>query len=514
MICSKCGTKANEGDTICTNCKTSLQVVSYEFDMSVSDIFNMNNQDIIKSGKIKDNKSGDANTDKNMLMHNTKTDKKVRKKSVIVAAIIGIILIIPALIVIISVSEDKRHNVDADLGEDIINDGNSTSENVSHSADKDSNENVSNSTSESNDAGADQPDRTLILDKDIFEFTFSKYNGYGTPNVSMDIFKVYDALLPALGFTDVNMDTRPVMSEIYKHINVTFSEDSNLSNDQVITAYISVDENCLKEHNMEFENTEYPVVVNGLKDLKNVDIFEDLYINIAENNGDNSITWEYHGNDSLVIEKSIECYPDSGLNYGDKFVLSVNLEQLENLRQSYGINPVALEKEYVLLENKYEYLSDFDSVSDRMIENITDKDIKSMSNRFQNSAINTDDCKAIGGFIYRFEGSDNSDNENCLVFIYEVKEPYNNANIGSIYVWIAHFDIAANPYGLQKFLRDDTSMGYSSIIFNLDDGSLGGAGAKDAVDKVIDAYDMQEDRISYSTELRLYLNSEQNKRLD
>ncbi len=503
MICSKCGIKANEGATICTNCKTPLQVIPYEFDVPVSDMFNMNNWDDIKSGRNKSKKLDYANTDENLLTNESKANIKGKKKSAIVAAFAGIILIASVLVFVISVSEDKRHNVNMDSGESINNADIGSDEDVSHSADKGNEEDINNNTDM--DSSVNQPNRTLILSEDIFEFTFSKYNGYGTPYVSMDVFKVYDALLPALGFADVNMDTRPVMAEIYDQINVTFSENSNLSNDQVITAYISVDETCLKEHNIDFEITEYQVVVNGLKEVKDVDLFENLYINVVENDGVNSVKWEYHGNDSLVIEQSFECHPDVGLNYGDKFVLSISPDQSDNLKELYGINPVTLEKEYVLQENKYEYLSDCNSVSERLVENIMREDIKSMEEKFRDSAVNTEKCKAVGGFLYRFEDWENSDYENCLVFIYELKEPYGNAKIGSLYVWVAHFDIAANPYGLQSCLCDDISMGYSSIVFNLDNGSLESAGAQDAVNKVVNTYNMQEECISYNTELRLYL---------
>ena len=46
MICTKCGTKNNEGDKICNKCKTPLQMVKYEFDMTTSDVLKSDNIEV------------------------------------------------------------------------------------------------------------------------------------------------------------------------------------------------------------------------------------------------------------------------------------------------------------------------------------------------------------------------------------------------------------------------------------------------------------------------------------
>lgn len=59
MICLKCGTKANEGDKICANCKTPLQIIAYEFDKSDFDMLN-NNQNMAQDNTTDDVKTPDG----------------------------------------------------------------------------------------------------------------------------------------------------------------------------------------------------------------------------------------------------------------------------------------------------------------------------------------------------------------------------------------------------------------------------------------------------------------------
>lgn len=496
MICLKCGTEANEGDKVCENCKTPLQVVEYEFDMPVAELFSMNKRNITKLDKSEDGKSYN-NVDR---QNNTK--KKGVKKSAIVAIFAGIIFICPVLLVILKINDDKRPGVNSNhiqetdyngehIQETIYGGNISQSEDINHNVDIDYTENPV--------GGA------FTFDAEIFEFTFSNYDGYGTPYVTADIYKVYDALMPVLGFTELNIDTRAVMSEIYKNINVSFSEKSNLTNYQVITAYVSVDETCLKKYGLDFRTAEYEIVVTGLKEIEEVDIFEKLYIDTVEKDGANSVVWEYYGDNDIVIEQSLECiYSKDSFNYGDKFVISVNPDKLENLKQTYGINPVVLEKEYVLLENKYEYLADIENISDKLMENLEKNDIKMLKENASNHGINFSICKSAGSFVYSFDGSENYGLKNCLVFIYKVDYPFPDTNIKSMYVWVLHFDVVQNSYGLQKCLKDNTDMAYPTIYYNVEKGEYEGVSIEDTLENVISTYNMKEERISYDSELKHY----------
>lgn len=498
MICSKCGEKVKDGDKVCANCNTPLEVVAYEFDMPVSDLFNMNKQYKTKPDKIESEKSYNTNVDRQ-----SRTKGKGVKKSAIVAIFVGVILICPVLLVIFKINDDKRSDLNSNhiqetdyngehIQETIYGGNISQSEDINHNIDIDYTENP--------------VDGTFTLSEEIFEFTFSKYDGYGVPYVSADVYKVYDSLMPALGFTEINIETRTIMSDIYKNINVSFSENSNLSNSQVIMARISVAESCLKKYGIEFDTTEYEITVDGLKEIESIDIFEDLYIETVEKDGVSSVTWEYHGDNSIMIEQCLECiYPENGFNYGDKFVISINPDKVENLKQAYGINPVVLEKEYVLLENKYEYLSDIETVSDKLIENFKKSDINTLLENASNHGIDFSSCKSVGSFIYSFDGSENYGLKNCLVFIYKVNNPFPDTDIKSMYVWVAHFDVVQNSYGLQKCLKDGTDMAYPSIYYNVENGEYVGVSIMDTLENVIGTYNMQEERISYDSELKLYL---------
>lgn len=302
MFCSKCGMKMNEGDKICTNCKTPLQAVAYEFDMSTFDLLKNNNQNIKQ-----DNITDDTQTPKCQ----SGRKRKVISKKAIVAIIISVLCVFPVLFVIANINREKRLNEYIEK-------------------------------------------RTITLDEDDFVFLFVGYDGYGTPSAYADINKVFDALMPALGFEENNGETGPVMRDIYDHIDVTFDERKNLSNGQQITVSIDIDTFCLEKYDVYFNDTEYQITVSGLKEIQYVDIFEDLHYEIMEKDGVKSIAYVHSEKYSIFLNSYIKCSPQRGLNYGEKFVLSIDVTKLEELREKFGIQPVYFEKEYVLLEDNEE----------------------------------------------------------------------------------------------------------------------------------------------------------------
>lgn len=448
MICLKCGTKANEDDKICANCKTPLQIIAYEFDKSAFDMLN-NNQNIAQDNTTDDVKTPDGQTGRK---------KKVFPKNTVIAIVIGVVIVFSALFVITKIHREERR-----------------SEYIES--------------------------RTFALDEDAFEFIFTEYDGYGKPAAYADIYKVFNALMPALGFKEESIKTKPVMQEIYKNITVTFSENSKLSNGQIITAYINVNEACLEKYDVYFEEMECQVTVEGLKEIKDVDIFENLYIETVQEYGVNSVKWNYLGENELLIESYIKCYPKSGLNYGDKFVLSINANHAEAIKEKLGINPVVLEKEYVLLENNDEYLSDYGSIDDKTIDMLSQKDLDLMKQNPNNLGINLNNSKLVGGFIYQFD-EQNITSENCLVLIYKVIAPYSGIN--SMYVWYAHFDLVQNVQGMQKCLNNHQILGYPTIYYDEESSAYEGIYIDDAIDNVIEYYRMQKEHISYGPELKSY----------
>ncbi len=161
---------------------------------------------------------------------------------------------------------------------------------------------------------------------------------------------------------------------------ISLSKSSKLSNGQEIIAYISIDDKCLEKYDIYFEETMFKIVVNDLSEMKTVDIFEELYIDTNTAGDFVQVTWEYLGENSTYIQRGITLNSTKLLNYGDNFILSLNTDVAEGLRSKYGINPLALEKEYVVLRcddyEGWEYVNEFGNVSDIVIDRLTQKDIK------------------------------------------------------------------------------------------------------------------------------------------
>ncbi len=129
------------------------------------------------------------------------------------------------------------------------------------------------------------------------------------------------------------------------------------------------------------------------------------------------------------------------------------------LKKLYGINPVVLEREYVLQESNNEYLSDFEKVSDRLISIINKEDIETFKKNL------------------------------------ELRQ-------GAV----------QNAYGQQKYCTDFSEAGYPNIIYNEEKDKYEGVYVEDTLAYVIENKNMQEDRISYDSALKLYLDDDLNEK--
>lgn len=446
MVCSKCGAKVNASDTICSSCGATLQFVSYEFDIQAFDTLNVDNALL----------SNVNEADSTII----KPKQKNVKVAVIVAVVVCVLFLVS--IVVLKINSDKQYN------EYIMS-------------------------------------RTFTLNEEDLQISISGYDGYGELKVSVDEQKFYYAIMPALGYEEYNETIRPILDDVLRQVNIALSKSSNLSNGQEIMAYISIDEKCLEEYDIYFEETMLEIVINDLPEMKTVDIFEDLYIDTNTAGDFVQVTWEYLGENSTYIERGISRNSTRLLNYGDVFVLSINTDVAEGLRSKYGINPLVLEKEYVVLESNdytgWEYVNEFGNVSDRVIDRLIGKDIETMKEFGEIKSMNCDDCEYVGGFVCNYEQYNSS--KQSMILVYKLNNPYSinyDGNVG--YVWIEHFNLIENAYGIQRLKTGDVNE------WSCDETDIKVCKSKEikgVLDEIKEFRNLEDERISYDPALKLYL---------
>lgn len=442
MVCSKCGMKANEGENICSNCKIPLQPVKYEFDMPLSELFNMANK----------------NTDEITIV---KSKSKVLKPLIIIPIVLCITAVLSVLLVTLKSSYEKKQ-----------------SEYI---------------------AG-----RTFTLGTDELSFRFYGFDGYGTLKVSVDEQSFYQVIMPALDFKENNEETKSVMDDIMKQVKIELSEDSNLSNGQQITIHIDIDEECLKKYDIYFEEVQFLYDIDELKKMEAVDIFENLYIESYKVGNSYKVQWEYFGDNSVFVDRSITCSPPDKLSYGDSFVLSLDRDNAETLKTKYGMNPLEFEKEYVLVENKTEYLKEFEDISDKLISRVTRRDITALQNMGKVKDINCENCEYVAGMLFYMESFDFSP-ENYMVLIYKTTNSYDDISEDR-YFWISYMGVVQNSYGMQKLKYNDASDDRVTYYYEYEVMVSKENNLQYVTDEILSMFDLSRASVSFDSKLKGYFD--------
>ena len=96
--------------------------------------------------------------------------------------------------------------------------------------------------------------------------------------------------------------------------------------------------------------------------------------------------------------------------------------------------------------------------------------------------------------------------------LYKLDYPFENKDAESMYAWSIHYGVVQNVYGQQKYCTDFSEAGYPNIIYNEEKDKYEGVYVEDALEYVIECKNMQEDRISYDSALKLYLYDDLNEK--
>lgn len=278
------------------------------------------------------------------------------------------------------------------------------------------------------------------------------YDGYGNVQVSVD----WDAIAEKYGSKlEYTKKAKSEYSELLglmtpveavkESVNVELDTNSKLSNGDEIKYTIAVDDE-LEDYikcNIKYEDGTY--TVSGLSEVGKFDAFADVSVTFSGIAPNGSAEISYSGSELSEYDFSLD--NNYGLSNGDKIVVSINEDKIENCAELYGKVPETSEKEYTV-EGLDSYVT--------KISEITDEALASMKSQaedayYAHAAKSFGDGESLQGLTYLgnyllTEKSDSYGTYNYLYMVYkaDIHNTYSNGNksydkVNNVY-WYAAFN--------------------------------------------------------------------------
>lgn len=275
---------------------------------------------------------------------------------------------------------------------------------------------------------------TIDLEK-YAEITYSGYNGYGTASLEVDWDKLTEDYAGKLEFTSEGkkeLESLGVLSELVSDDPVDYLEDSitaeldkkeELSNDDIIHITWDINKDLEKEIKVEFKydnETEY--TVSGLEKIEEADIFKDIKVKYSGMNGEGTVSG--YECDDEDIQSHLSAEPSSNLSEGDKIIVTLDKDYIEQYSQKTGKKPKETSKEYTVtaLDKYAEKLSDFSDASIETAKNVMKQVAEDRISRIKVKA-GTDDVtyEYVGEYLQSPKG-DNSklSHKNIYGIVYKI----------------------------------------------------------------------------------------------
>lgn len=299
--------------------------------------------------------------------------------------------------------------------------------------------------------------------------SFSGFNGEGYASAVID----RDYIASLLG--DKNQLTAAAVANSFSIDTFSIANNGKLSNGDVITVPVKVNEETLKNADVAAVNTEISVVVEGLKEKPRYDIFADVSVDIAGISPYCTVNVNYTGtpslyNGSFVITNS-EGNEQTYFKNGDKITVSLSESAVSTLERTGILEEKS--REYTVKCDKAYILSSKDMSAaqkaelDKIAENFMNEQVEILRNHSDRTKHNLVVACASGWNIGALYATSSQ-----ITDIQNIK--FNSAYVGIIqekgafgstkeYKYAYYFYDMDVSYIIKDAFKDDT--GTSSVLF-------------------------------------------------
>ncbi len=178
------------------------------------------------------------------------------------------------------------------------------------------------------------------------EFVYAYLNAVGNEKLAKKMKKAYkdEDLAEIEKLYDKYDDVLRPCEMVYENIDLDISEDSGLSNGDVVTVTISYSKSFAKDNGVVLKGKSVEDKVKDLKEAQELDPFDGLEVDFSGTSPYGKASVSYYGSASFLYSSSFEIDKSEDLSNGDVIVVTCTLDP--DVAKDYG---------YVLTETECEY---------------------------------------------------------------------------------------------------------------------------------------------------------------
>lgn len=164
---------------------------------------------------------------------------------------------------------------------------------------------------------------------------FSRYNTVGRANISWDTKKFDAELAKALGKNKSVLKTDAAYSFCRQAASFSVENSEGLSNGDEVVVKLEYNNDAVKNYKIQFTGSEVKFTVEGLKDLLEIDPFEELSVSFSGISPKGTIDYQYTGDTTYVNPQSFRFDKMQNLKNGDVVTVSLNYSEEDTVTSGY-----------------------------------------------------------------------------------------------------------------------------------------------------------------------------------
>lgn len=311
---------------------------------------------------------------------------------------------------------------------------------------------------------------TISLD-DYISVEYDGYDGYGTAEVSFDWQTLEKKFVEISGADDIEdlEDLSNALSFYVLEDSISYELDKSdsLSNGDKITLTWSYDNEMAEDYKIEFEGDKKTFTVSDLKEVKEIDPFEDLEVTFSGTSPYSTVSWEVTSDNEIYDLISFEASKENNLAEGETITITLDTyDEDEYFLSQYGCKFSKTSKEYTC-ENVDCYIMNTEDLTNELLETMK-KQAKAVISDYKSSIrsdVTIQNVEYAGYYFLTLKDTEdnywNATNKCYIIYSATVKSKHKEFKASTVYFPVEYTE-------LQKY-TDGTSYvdtDYASIQGN------------------------------------------------
>lgn len=195
--------------------------------------------------------------------------------------------------------------------------------------------------------------------------SFNGYNTVGRVSINWDTEKFDAELGKALGKKNPSLEAAAAYSAVWQTVSISTENNGGLSNGDEVVVKIEYDNEAVKKYGILFTGSEAKFTVEGLKDLLEIDPFEELSVSFSGISPKGTIDYQYTGDTTYVNPQSFRFDKMQNLKNGDVVTASLNYSETDVINS--GCKFTETSKTYTV-EGLDEYVDSYDKLPKEFLD--------------------------------------------------------------------------------------------------------------------------------------------------